>query len=794
MAELALTVDLSKRALSDSLADAAPLVLGDKLRVSLAFTRSVEGVDQPADLPIRAIRCSLGKTLAPPDSGEFSLASEKLDSTPVDIEDVDAGITAADFLTALAGLVWVTAVTKPAPGCWVLTSSRTSEEAAPPEFAVTKADFSPTSFVRTRQFLFEGFWCVEIRCIQTPYAFSGTFERVLAAPPAITRIRGGGVVDAIAINEIQQLLIPANFSGLYAINFDLRKTKILGLQDGPEQLAAALNAMYTDGKTRFAVSLPQDFTFHIEGVGQLAGTALALMTVTVVSYNPGAPNFVLDLATAELAAALRAVPQLTAVPFECEADVVEDGLDPEDLDNPARTITLWQDTCTINREQVWAELATIPAIDWQRPPARRSYVPFNANQIAIGTLRSIMMFGDGAARTFTLDHDLGTDAIAAVLVRENVAGGAQLIHGTDYTVTFTDDNSLSLALIGGIATPEEDALVAIITAAEDRAQFLEGVELTVEQITGLGALLTALGTRVSVIEELVPTVPLAAESLDASEVFTIPLAEVKALLPGVWPAAFDYGAAITSGAGLASRGRGLLPALHTDSASAASLPLGDPADFAGTLFYNDESAPIVLPGGLGHRSEIVPVGGFFASDGRVWYAVREDVTPDATTSYFPICFEKELFMVHISDRMLRAGQSLDLTFDLLAATHRANTRAQWLLVVEVGAVTQDTAPTTTGENLAAVTWQNEPILLDRLILSGTPMPSTYGVRIARSAGGDTFTSSALTYGKYEASEVVPAAANFVLRARMIQFDTENSVALARGYARVEFTAAGLQIS
>lgn len=797
MADLALTVDLSQRALTTSLADAAPLVLGDKLRVAFAFTRNVDGSDVPEPdfaARIRALRISLGKTLAPPDSGVFSLESEKLDATPVALANVDVLFDDASMLAKLAPLAWVTAVEKSAPGVWVLTSSVTDNLSAPPDFTVTMNKLAPVSFVRARAFKDDGYWCVEIRCIQTPYAFASAFDLILPPPPSIKPVRAGGSgTDGVIINEIQQLTIPADFNGLYTITYDLRETKVLGLQDGAPQIAAALNALWQDGKTRFTASLPEDNVIHIEATGPLENTDIALMNVTVRSFHPGTVNFLLDLATAELATALRDKAQLADVPFECEVDIVEQGESPADEDAPARTITLFQDKANIAREQIWPELALVPAIDWIRPPVARDYVAITTDQLLVGTQETyVSPRGNGVLRSFACDHGLATEDIISVVVKDN-ATGAALVQGVAFDWTVTNVNTVTVDVHTGWATPGVNAWAILITASGPTTAFQAHTHTT-GQIVGLDDALALLAARVAAIEDLLPTAPPTIEAGAAGGTLSIPISDATQLVPGRWIPTFDPKAAFAKGTGLPNRGYGLLPAIHTAApTNAAALP-GLAADFAGIAYVNTAGAAYTIPGGLGRKSVSVPVGGFYGSDGRVWYALTRDIAPAATKSYFPTDFERTLFRLALSDKMLRAGQTLTCEFDLTLAMIKADTAAQWLLVIEWGTATQATSPATTGENLGDITWNATPLLSQRIIMTGVAAPFRYGVKIARNAAGDAITADRLLYGQYETCGSQPDTANFALRARLIQFDTQDSVTGARGWAYFDFANAKAGIS
>ena len=83
--------------------------------------------------------------------------------------------------------------------------------------------------------------------------------------------------------------------------------------------------------------------------------------------------------------------------------------------------------------------------------------------------------GDGTARSFTVRHNLGTDTIAAILLREAGEGGAVFVHGRDYTLAVVDANTLTLTLLeprtgavqsAGIATPGINGLLISILAAK----------------------------------------------------------------------------------------------------------------------------------------------------------------------------------------------------------------------------------------------------------------------------------------------------------------------------------------
>ena len=96
------------------------------------------------------------------------------------------------------------------------------------------------------------------------------------------------------------------------------------------------------------------------------------MVTALADIPVGAPGATratrgLPLDRAEMATALRTVPEIE-VPFEVEAEIVEDGEDIADPAVPGRIITLFQQPVKVVREQIWEEMETVQPIDWLRPP------------------------------------------------------------------------------------------------------------------------------------------------------------------------------------------------------------------------------------------------------------------------------------------------------------------------------------------------------------------------------------------------------------------------------------------
>jgi hypothetical protein len=228
---------------------------------------------------------------------------------------------------------------------------------------------------------------------------------------------------------------------------------------------------------------------------------------------------------------------------------------------------------------------------------------------------------------------------------------------------------------------------------------------------------------------------------------------------------------------------GLLPAIHDATIENAVLPLPLAADHTGNVFVNNTAADIVLPGGLGRRSAAVKPGGHYGSDGRTWYRLTHD---GATSSFFPTDFERELFMLHINEQQLRAGGMFTLEFEIELQLFKSLTSAQYLLVIEVGSAPGQSTPTPVGINLQDITWLATPVLSQRIIVTGVALKHHFGCAFKRSVDGSSIAASRLLYDVWQGNAQAPPLPSFALRARLIQFDTENSVTGAKGLVSYRF--------
>jgi hypothetical protein len=635
-----------------------------------------------------------------------------------------------------------------------------------------------------RQFKQLGVWWFECRLIQAPLAFNSGHERVLPTPPTIRRVRegNGGSETEPPSNEIQALHLPPDFRGTYFLRWNYRVSKLLGIEDGPDEIAAALNAMFEKGK-RFEATNPEPDNAYVEFIGELAGSPQPLITVEVNTFAPGTLTFTLPLDRAETAAALRSVAEIE-VPFEVEAEIVEDGEDIADPAVPGRIITLFQQAVKIVREQIWEEMETVQPIDWLRPPQPRDYIPFTPDQVIFGVQHYVAVFGDGEARSFSFPHNLGTEAFH-LTVRENKAAGT-IIAGFDATIASA--NELMLDFPANESPPALNSLALVISSAGPRSAFLAHTH-TISQILGLLDALAGIYARLENIEDLLPTPNLLTRRDDAvSQDIEIP--DFTEVFPGArLPADFDPKSLSEGKTDKLPRPAGLLPAIHDATVVAIAVPLPRPEPNAGNVFQNTTNVPLLVPGGLGRRGGYLDPLGFAGSDGRVWYRLARAAQ---TNSFYPLDFERELFLLHINEAMWKPGAICSVAFDLELQLLAANTRAQLLAVIEVGSAPGQTTPAPVAENLENIVWQPTPVLAQRIIVSGLKLKHHFGAAIKRSLD-NVLTAERLLYATWQAASVAPASPNFVIRARVVQFDTENSVRGAKGYVLVSMSEAKAEV-
>jgi hypothetical protein len=625
----------------------------------------------------------------------------------------------------------------------------------------------PISFVRVRNYELSGETVHEIRLVQAPLAFTDLSSRVVPSAPSISSVQDGGEIDETTWNEIQKLYLPPDFRGTYQIRraSNYARSAILSRLDGAEQIQQAI-AVLADEGGEFSVTNPEPNVALIEFQGTMGATDQDLLEIVIVDAPDGDVTFDLDLSRAEIGNFLRGRKQVEDVPLEIEIVFRDEN------DSTIERVWTYRTDVTLLRELIWDGLADEKEIDWLQPPLPRDYVPFDPSQVITGSQHHTSTIGDGSSTAISITHGLSTEDLH-VSVRENTSGGTLLVSGDDYTVTLDNDDQVTINVLG--SAPALAAWAVTITTAGPVSAFVDDLQIEIAQVNNLQTILDAFGSDISTLLAALPTGLLAVKEKDSGLSTSWTLPSVYEIFPS--RREFKAGTPLIDLANIKEkdlpRAGGLLPAL----------PLAD-ASYVGRVFENTGTTDVTISGGLGRRSSTLKPGEFVACDGRVWYRVEQfgDQVASPETSFYPADFTQELFRIYVNDKQLRLKTTLESLVGLELSVLKTNVNATYSLVFEFGTATQDTAPATPGFNLQDIVWNPVPVLEQPLVLMPVPCVHTLGVRVKRflDGGVDTLAADQLIYGE-AISGTPPAYNSFALRARLIRFDTENSVSDPKGF-------------
>jgi hypothetical protein len=745
------------------------LTFGESLTLALRLYKNSAGSEIEAGLTINSLKASIGIVDARPRGGQCAL---KIGTDPQSSTNTTAAlefnvaasklkerINAVDAAAAYgaARVVW-------SDGSWLIFFGDQTEQVP---MTVVDNGMWPVSIGRVTAWQASGKWVHELRFTQAPVAFTSSHDIVLPPSPEVTRIQAGGTDGTEEWNEIQQLYVPAEFRGAYTLKRGFTKTTLLSREDGIDTIQEAMQAL---GADCWKVTLPVSDKPTIEFIGDYAGQSQELLVTTVEQAPPGDLAFTLVLDRAELAAALRRAGEAVTLPLEIRViGTDENGFTGEQL---ALTLDVM-----IQPPLIWPDMEEVPLLDLLRPYSPKTYVPYGAGNELVGQKYYRAVVGDGVLEEFVIATGLNSETVY-VFGRENISGGRQLIDGTDFSVTIDDDNQVTVTALTG--APAEDAWVFVIFSAQTLAQWAADLTVTVPQVVAGGgypslpSYMDSTSVRLEALEAILPSIGAPATSSQDSGV-VIELPDTKEVLFSKKTAEELKSAWDADGLDATKIGRAtmIFPAVH--DASLTSYAAGDlPALAVGSVWTNDTAG--VLDMGRGIYGGKVAVGGFFASDGRARYAVTRD---GATNSYYPTGFHRELWRIFVNEKMLRINRTLDVQFGIALQLANATSNAQWILVIEKGTAPSQSTPSVTGTNLENVVWDTTAILSQRLIITGNRQTHSFGARIKRELVSlvDTIKLDTMLYGVWEGNDAAaPATANFALRARLINFDTENALA------------------
>ena len=808
-----LYANLTTRTLSGSLTGSAlafpRIVAGDDISLRLRLAEQIEGTNYEVNRTVTALRASIGHVDTAPLSGTFRLyCGDTMHST--NTTGILQSTVTADQLAAELNALTHASVTAVLP-CTVMAEAGSLvvrwKDGAELAVNVAANELHPRAFIQVRpvEWLTDQ-WRYSLTLMQAPGASTSVSQLVQPPPPVIEAVRDGGVNGEITWNEVQKLVIPADYRGQYEIRRGFRKTIALNEQDDEASITEALTALADEGGT-FTTNLVADGQILIEFTGTMGGLNQSLMTVALLDAPPGDIAFTIDTQTDEMAKLLRAYRDKTTKETKL---LLEIELTLEDVhDSEVTRVVSFRADLVFVGELNWPGLSEIPVIDWLRPPLPQRLYPFDFSAIANGVGHYTELIGDGSATEIEIEHMLGS-AFVFLQVALNAAPGTVLVHGTHYSFARTDSNTLTITFLGSYAAtpPASGALIATVIGLGTTSQFDPHTH-PIDEITGLQAELDAMNEQIAALQSSITAgTAVTATAAPGSVLLDMPLPAFVELYPS--RTTLDT-TAITrlSDIPLASlpRDGGLLPAVFDAVVTnVTALPGTAASSFKGKVYKNNGTSTITVPGGLARKGFKWFPNEHLACDGRVWFKVLNN----ESNSWYPAEFERELVrpvVINASQLLVNRTFELKLGFEVAQLTRRAATlaeyqiqklagnqspAAQWKVVIDVGIINGidgtitppgDGTPITPGTNLAGIEWTTE--VLSQIIQVGTvPQVHHFGCRIKRT-GAATFTVSKLLYGTASAVEDVELLNDttfkaFAIRARLTSFDLDDEVGAPLG--------------
>lgn len=808
-----LYANVTTRTLSESLTGSAlafpKVVAGDDVSLRLRLAERIDGVNYETTRTLVSLRASIGHVDTAPLAGTFRLYCGATAHSTATTGPLQWNVT-ADQLAAELNALTHASVTAVQP-CTVMNESGSLvirwNDGAELEVNVAANELHPRAFVQIRpvEWLTDQ-WRYSLTLIQAPGATTSVAQLVQPPPPTIIAVRDGGVNGEVTWNEVQKLIVPADYRGQYEIRRGYRKTIALNQQDDDTSITEALTALADEGGT-FLTNNVAEGEMLIEFTGTMGGLDQSLLTIHLLDSPEGDIAFTIPTQTDEMAKLIRAYRDKTTKETKLLLEIeltVEDKHDAE-VD---RVISFRADI-TLVGEINWPGLTDVPVIDWLRPPLPQRIYPFDFSAIANGTGHYTELIGDGTATEIEIEHLLGT-AFVFLQLTLNESPGLVLVHGTDYSFVRNDTNTLTVTFLGDYAStpPEADGVIATIIGLGTTSQFDPHTH-PIAEITGLQDALDAINEQISALQSSVTAgTAVTATAAAGAVILDMPLPSFLELYPSRTPLDAT-GINRLGDIALASlpKDGGLLPAVFDGVVTnATALPGTAGSSYKGKVYKNNGSTTINVPGGLARRGFKWFANEHIACDGRVWFKVVNN----ESNSWYPAEFERELLrpvVINASQLLVSKTFELKLGFEVAQLTRRATTAAefqlqrlqgnqspsaQWKVVIDVGILNGidgtitppgDGTPITPGSNLAGIEWTTE--VLSQIITIGTvPQVHTFGCRIKRTAAA-TFTVSKLLYGT--ASNVPDVEllndttfSAFAIRARLTSFDLDDEVSAPLG--------------
>jgi hypothetical protein len=735
------------------------VVQGDNFTLSVRLTETNDNTTTVTSPSIYSARLAYGPVDVAPTAGSFKVLVNSVTSSVITYGSTAASVAAIlNSLSAVTG--WSVAFDRDS-----YIVSRRSSWVATSGITIVENVLQPQSFVRVTSYTSDNVFYQELRPMQSPLAYTSAFALLVPPAPSFTRIVTGytDTATGTSANEVQRLYIPPAFNTTYQIYRNTARTALLNKDDGVDEIRTALmsRCVTVGAGENFLVTNPQDNVADVEFAGSMGGSTHPLLNVVVPLSPQGDLTFDLDFNTQGMLEAMRGDFEVTH-PLTCEVGINYGTVATPDI----RYTTVFQQDLTVQADGAWTGLAAAQRINWLNPPQPVNYIPFTTDQVITG-IQSFTAVVTGAG-PWTIAHNLGTEAIHVTL-RENYSGGSILANSVDYGVQTSTSQSIIVENAGGFV-PTQGWAVMISSAGPTSA--FQAHTHTIAQVINLQDNLNALGTRLSTLETILPNVG----AINQPGVDTKPLAMTIAEHSGVLFADDVQGAWSDKGIDrtkLPVRGPSLLRSFSgiANNSNILTAPTAP-----GGYIYSAgiELAPMgYIP------ADTVPPGGIVIYDeGRI-YQGRQD---GANKTYYPVPYEVELFRVPINANQFRVGRTLEVKFGLILQM-LAKTDAQWRVIIDAANLSEVTSPANQGMNISSADYNQDKLLDHRVMLTEALVPHVLGVRLVRTLSGENIVINAdkNLYGTYESTIGTPAGANFILRARLINFDISNTSDDVRGW-------------
>lgn len=438
--------------------DFPTIVQGETMFLRFRVSQTVGDFTYADSRAIHSVRARIGWQDTAPTQGDYELTISHGGSSVV-VSDIPIDATAASLTTLInTELDGVIAALHP---CVVTDYSgslriKFADNTIQPTITCTDNELWPKSFVKVDEVEHDEGYVYRLKLRQTPVAETSTVTAVVPDPPTISRLQTGSTSGDVAINEVQKLFIPPEFSGgsFLIVRSGTKTTPISVPIRNIDDVSTPLAALVDEGGT-FTLSQVSD-GFYIEFAGDMAGEPHDLMTIEVFE-SPGTDYLVrLETDTDEMDTLLLGADSdnQIEVPFNLKVEVADGVTDGE------YQPLIFQDDLIIERAVSDDSGNVSASLKWNQPLSEGDYLSFSTDSLLIGNRAVEFTIGDGSATEFTLNHNLGENGSTFT-----VNAGTDLFTAAGHNLQNLDPVEFSTS--GTLPDPLDSTLLYFVLVAEE---------------------------------------------------------------------------------------------------------------------------------------------------------------------------------------------------------------------------------------------------------------------------------------------------------------------------------------